>query len=445
MITTKSWRRSVLATLLAACLPVTLAVAAATSASSRTAELTLGFKAGQNALLGTSAALSANGQVAVLGAPLRMYNHQFYGSAEVYAVKNGKWTSPVDLTLAGTRHRDSMGASVAINAAGTEVLVGAPGLTVNGNPGEGGAFVFRFSNGKWGPAVSLNPGKDPAAYDNFGHAVALSADGNTALVGAPYRTLDSISQAGVGGVYTYASGSWHGPVELSLGSKATGDDQLGFSAALNSNGDEALLGAPNRVGGVGAAELFTLSGAKWNSAKELGVKPGLWGSSFGLGYSVALNGTGGEALVAPAQQAGQAIVYTPSGGKWTGNWLTLPGGARDLGCSCSSVALNSAGSVALVGAPGAKVNQHLEAGGAELFTKSKGTWNHVAQLNLGTKAASYDALGSAAAMSSNGSRALLGVPDRTVATSSDAGAGEVYSLAGAIPQSIHRTVLSREP
>ena len=87
----------------------------------------------------------------------------------------------------------NFGASVAVSADGNTALVGAPAAQV--------AWVFVRSNGTWTNHGQLAPtGSSPPA--SFGQAVALSADGNTALVGAPF--------SGKGSVWVFArkNGTW---------------------------------------------------------------------------------------------------------------------------------------------------------------------------------------------------------------------------------------------
>ena len=72
---------------------------------------------------------------------------------------------------------DLFGLTVSLTADGHTALVGAPGRAV------GAAYVFVEQGGKWSEQQELD---SPAgsAQDTYGLAVALSGDGATALVGA---------------------------------------------------------------------------------------------------------------------------------------------------------------------------------------------------------------------------------------------------------------------
>ena len=124
---------------------------------------------------------------------------------------------------------DSLGISVAIDAAGNEALVGADGYGTSS--GFGAAYLYRapWWPGLYPQKLSLDPAMNAT---QFGISVALSADGNVALVGSN----------GAAFVYQYVSGSWQGPVELrpTCGNCITA--QFGTSVALSGDGKTALIG-----------------------------------------------------------------------------------------------------------------------------------------------------------------------------------------------------------
>jgi hypothetical protein len=85
-----------------------------------------------------------------------------------------------------------------------------------------------------------------------GYSVALSADGDTALVGAP---LDG----GLGGaawVYTRSNGVWAQQGLKLVGPGAGGNAEQGYSVALSADANTALVGGPFDNGNLGAAWVF---------------------------------------------------------------------------------------------------------------------------------------------------------------------------------------------
>ncbi len=115
--------------------------------------------------------------------------------------------------------------------------VGALALSGDGNTAvagvsaepAGSAWVFTRSGETWSAGRELVDG-DRVANDGFGSTVALSADGETALVGASGNNFDSVQ----GGVYAFSrSGeTWSQQGEELTGSESTGDE-FGSSVALS--------------------------------------------------------------------------------------------------------------------------------------------------------------------------------------------------------------------
>jgi hypothetical protein len=86
-----------------------------------------------------------------------------------------------------------------------------------------------------------------------GASVALSADGNTALVGAPYDNWDGSGNlsGGVGAawVYTRSGGVWTQQAKLIGTGYSGGTPGQGWSVALSSDGNTALVGGSGDNGG----------------------------------------------------------------------------------------------------------------------------------------------------------------------------------------------------
>src|SRR5262245_47982194 len=144
--------------------------------------------------------------------------------------------------------------------------------------------------------------------------VALSGDGNTAIVGGP----DDNSRAGAAWVFTRSGGVWTQQQSKMVGTGAVGAANQGSSVALSSDGNTAIVGAPSDNSGAGAAWVFTRSGGVWTQQSKL-VGAGAVGAA-NQGQAVALSSDGNTAIVgAPSDSsgAGAAWVWTRSGGVWT--------------------------------------------------------------------------------------------------------------------------------
>ena len=89
-----------------------------------------------------------------------------------------------------------------------------------------------------------------------GGSVALSGDGNTAIVGGG---LDN-NQAGAAWVFARSGGTWSQQAKL-FGAGAIGAAVQGFSVALSSDGSTAIMGGP--VEAPSEAPCLIDSGSSW--------------------------------------------------------------------------------------------------------------------------------------------------------------------------------------
>jgi len=284
----------------------------------------------QGGLFGASVALSADGDTALVGAP---NTNDVAGAAWVFTRSGSTWTQEGRrLTAKGEIDGAWFGASVALSADGDTALIGGP----DDSHGAGAAWVFARSGREWqqrGTALTA-PGDDDLA-GGFGTSVAISGDGNTALVGGNDAAW----------VFVRSSrGVW---ARMRLGS---GGGSFGSSVALSADGKSALIGdsAPT---GPGAAWLFTRSARSWIRASRLTAEDETAGGQFG--ESVALSAAGTMALIGgplDADGTGAAWVFTHSERGWTRQGARLEGnGASDDSEFGSSVALSATGDTALSG------------------------------------------------------------------------------------------------
>jgi len=118
---------------------------------------------------------------------------------------------------------------------------------------------------------------DGAPGDQLGTSVALSGDGTIALVGAPVHTANNHSSQGVAYVFTVSGGNWTQQAELTS-SDGAANDQFGFSVALSGDGGVALISSATKIVhgqfGQGAAYIFTSSGGNWSQQAEFSSNDG---------------------------------------------------------------------------------------------------------------------------------------------------------------------------
>jgi hypothetical protein len=143
------------------------------------------------------------------------------------------------------------GWSVALSADGNTAIVGGR----SDNSYAGAAWVFTRSSGVWSQQGGKLVGTGAVGTAYQGWSVALSADGNTAIVGG---RLDNLS-AGATWVFTRSSGVWSQQGSKLVGTGAVGSAYQGQSVALSADGNTAIVGGSGD-NFVGAAWVFTRSG-----------------------------------------------------------------------------------------------------------------------------------------------------------------------------------------
>jgi FG-GAP repeat len=375
---------------------------------------------------GCSVALSADGNTALIGA--------FEDSAAWVFTRSGSTWTQQGPELTPNPATGYFGASVALSADGNTAVIGA-----DENGTGGGAWFFARSGSTWtqqGPEISSGGG-ETGFYAEFGSSVALSADGNTALISDPQDGA-TVTDSGAVWVFTRSGTTWS-----QQGSKLTPDDEsgsgtFGSGVALSSDGDTALIGGAGDNSGVGAAWVFTRTGTTWTQDGSKLTASDESGAG-GFGSSVALSTDDSTALIGgflDNSGNGAAWVFSRSGTTWTQQGSKLTGsGETGHGYFGYSVALSSDGSNALIG--GAFDNSQV--GAVWAFTRSGTTWTQQGSKLTGSGESGEGTFGSGVALSSDGSTALIGGPGdngdvgAAWAFQASAGAGGEPSNSGAVP------------
>ena len=177
----------------------------------------------------------------------------------------------------------------AVAAAGDTVFVGDALRTVDSLAAAGAVYVFAGSG--WTQTQRLT-GTDGAAGAGFG--IAVAAQGDTLVVGAPRATENGVP---FGAVYVYknVAGVW--TLEQRLMASDPGQmADFGYSVALD--GDQLVVGCPNAVtlgpkatlgtptASGAACHVFSRSGGVWSQTAKLQASASTSGAH--LGFSVAI-------------------------------------------------------------------------------------------------------------------------------------------------------------
>ena len=284
---------------------------------------------------GAAVALSADGNTAIVGGPS---DNRTTGAAWVFVRSGSAWEQQGDKLVGTSAHRViesglplGQGTSVALSADGDTALVG-------GWRAEG-AWVFTRSRGIWSQQGKKLVGSGAVGAASQGMSLALSADGNTALIGGPSdspwdRSVPfGLGPAGAAWVFIRNEGGWTQQGEKLVSSGAVGTARQGMSVALSADGNVAIVGGLAGEGGVGTATVFTRNGTVWAQGEKL-VSTGAVGKSS---PSVAVSADSGVALVGGSNDnggIGATWAFAQRAGQWSQEQkLVGAGEARKLASS----------------------------------------------------------------------------------------------------------------
>ena len=374
----------------------TAAEALSESLAQQGPKLTSGEQGGQG-YFGRSVALSADGGTALIGAP---HAGGEAGAAWVFTHAGSTWTQQTMLTGTGEEVGSAhFGNSVALSADGNTAVVGA----LTDNNGLGAVWVFTRSGATWTPQAKLTGGGELGA-GRFGASVALSADGETLVVGAPYDGRDQ----GAIWVFTRSGSTWTQQGEKLTASEEDGEVELGRGVALSADGNTAMAGGPHDDGDVGAAWVFTRLGSSWTQQGAKLTGGGEVGEGL-FGRDLALSENGDTALVGGPHDNGKigaAWVFTRSGSSWTPDGEKLVASSGEVGVAelGASVAISADGETALTGGP----HDDGYAGAVWSFSRSGSAWAQQGAKLTGSEASGESWFGSGVALSSTGETAFVG-------------------------------------
>ncbi len=348
--------------------------------------------------------VSISGDTAVVGAWADDDNGFSSGSAYIFTRSGGVWTQQAKLLPSDARVIQRFGWSVSISADGDTALIGAVWDDDNGDF-SGAAYIFTRSGGVWTQQAKLLP-SDGATDDLFGNSVSITDDGDTVLIGA--RGDGGGFFFGSAYVFTRSFGPW-----VQLAKLLPADLDLGdaFGTSVSISGDTAVIGAPGDDDNgeqSGSAYVFTQSGIFWTQQAKLLPSDGA--TADGFGTSISISGDGDTALIGAffdddnGNDSGSAYVFTRSGLIWSEQAKLLADDGAEVDQFGASVSID--GDTALIGVR-LDDDNGFASGSAYIFTRSGGVWTQQAKI-LADDAAAGDEFG--ASVSIDGDTALVGAP-----------------------------------
>lgn len=322
---------------------------------------------------GGNLALSRDGTTVIVGAPR---DNRYHGIAWVYTKRGANWESHA--LVGDLKEPGEFGQSVALSADGRIAVVGAP----NDDDHKGSAWVFRsIGGGTWvGSKLSPRGAEDDPS---FGFSVAASADGSKVLVGGhgdDKRAVVGVTGRGAVWTFVRSGNRWAQQGRKLTPPSSAGRGNFGWAVAMSGDGSTALVGAPAVSDDDGAAWLYQWSGSKWGQVggriffAQADRPVRHFGSWFGFGVALSYDGSAGiiGAPLEPANnRAGAAYIIERTETGWRKVARLLGGGEQGQGQFGRTVALSGEGTTALIGG----LTDNRNKGAAWAFMRSGGAWS----------------------------------------------------------------------
>lgn len=297
-----------------------------------------------NSWQGYSVSLSADGNTALSGG---LFDNNNAGAVWVFNRANSAWSQQGQkLTVTDNIGPANIGYIVAVSADGNTAITG--GYAENNY--RGAAWIFSRQNGLWvqqGPKL-IGTGNTGIVYQ--GYAVAISADGNTAVSGG---ILDDNLRGSVW-VFTRSNGVWSQQGEKLVGSDCIGTPLMGYSVSISADGNTIVAGGPSDDFTKGAVWVFTRNNGVWSQyGNKLTCTDNTGNASFG--YSVSISGDGKIFIAGGPEdnnQMGAAWIFKQNNGIWS-QYGTKLIGSGNIGNVQQGyiVSLSSDGHTAVIGGP----------------------------------------------------------------------------------------------
>ncbi|MEQ9547426.1 MAG: hypothetical protein RIK85_15595 [Marinobacter sp.] len=316
-----------------------------------------------------------------------------------------------------------------------------------------------FVSGTLAAAVGYAKGSNTETGDEFGTALAVSADGNTLAVGVSHEDSNATgvggdqtdnSAGGSGAVYifTRSDGTWSQQAYI----KASNTDPLdgfGQALALSADGNTLAVGAgdenssANGVDGnqsdnsaedSGAVYVFTRSDGAWSQQAYIKASNTESGDLFGTALALSADGNtlavgavregsnatgvGGNQNDNSAGNSGAIYVFTRSAGIWSQEAYVKASNTQTGDEFGTALALSEDGNTLAVGASledsnatGVAGNQNDnsagDSGAVYVFTRSDDTWSQRAYVKA-SNTDPLDGFGQALALSEDGGTLAVG-------------------------------------
>lgn len=361
------------------------------------------------------------------------------------------WVQQQILSGSLTDGFDWFGNNVAFSEDGSTLVVSAindtylAGYKANGDeiwiPGR--VYVFKSGSDGWTERAILSGSSLNIANDSFGFSVAVNSAGNKIIVGSRNDKSPNNYGASSGIAYIFSSGSGGWTQEKILSGSLARDpyDQFGYSVAINSSGNIAVVGARGdepttqfHTYAQGLAYIF-VSGANGWIEQQILTGSLANNSADAFGNCVAINSTGNRILVGAEGDEvntgnlsnGLVYVFDSGSGGWTQKHILSGSRADPADFFSTSIAVSADGNMVVVGAVNDEPSGTINCGAAYVFSSGSSGWIEQQILTGSLATSSLDYFGYSVAINTSGNHIVVGAyGDENISGPSAQGLAYIY-------------------
>jgi hypothetical protein len=344
---------------------------------------------------GISIGLSADGNILALGGRSDNFD---VGATWIFTRSGTAWIQQTKLVGTGRTGTGQQGISVALNTNGDTLAVGANADNTN----VGATWIFTRSGTTWTQQGTKLVGTGNTGPSSQGDSVALSADGNTLIVGG---NSDNTSVGAVW-VFTRSGTTWTQQGTKLVGTGGVGLSRQGSSIAVSADGNMLVSGGYSDNTDQGAVWIFTRSGTVWTQQRPKLVGTGNTGSST-QGKSVGLSADGLTLAVGGYSNnsfQGACWIFTRSGTDWIQQAKLIGTGATGSSRQGWSCAISADGNTLSLGG----YTDNNSRGACWIFTRSGTSWVQQGTKLVGTGNTNTSNQGQSCALSASGNILAVG-------------------------------------
>jgi hypothetical protein len=253
---------------------------------------------------GNSVDISADGSIAVVGCWDENINYADYGAVYIFRRSNTSWSLDTKLISPSSASGHPFGNVVDVSQDGNYIAVSSVGYHGGGDNFQGRVYIYHYNGSGWDETIL--PTQDNVSI--FGTALAFDATGTRLIISSMCDYSGSVEHVPFA-IYVRNVNTWSLEADLRV-TESTGSDWSMSSVDISAAGDRIVIGAQSSnapLTDAGCVYIFKRTGTTWAQEARLNAPTPVAYSKFGS--SVALNDAGDILLVGQPYTTYQGSVY----------------------------------------------------------------------------------------------------------------------------------------